>query len=414
MRIAAAILIAWAGLMSSALAQTQAQKDDAKFIMERLTGVKWAADSAVMQQAYALAAAGNRAGIAALATSQPQFLNVTVKNFALVKSTREETIRLPLNDFAATVMGVTRDGTDARELLYGNFFYAADANILADANRLGADILSSNNHYQNLDNRRNDMGAMLQRVNGQRLIASTANANNVTTYTLAANPDPAGVLTLRTWVQAHSDAGTARRNVEYVGREFLCLPIEKWADAAASDVRIGRDIDRFPGGDHMKFQTTCKACHTVMDGFRGAFARWNFENGAAVHSTVRRGDSNGQGIMNKMNRNAQVYPGGFITTDDSWINNATRGANIDVMGWRGLDGRSPASSGMGVNQFGRLVANSKRFSTCMAKSAFISVCRKDIGDTELAVYQNLGTEFEANTYNLKRLFESAALSSRCK
>ena len=67
MRIAAAILFVWASLLSSvfisnAYAQTQAQKDDAKWILERITGVKWAADSAVMQQAYAMAAANNRAG----------------------------------------------------------------------------------------------------------------------------------------------------------------------------------------------------------------------------------------------------------------------------------------------------------------------------------------------------------------
>ena len=118
MRIVTGFLFLWASLMSSAFAQTQVQKDDAKWIMERLTGVKWASDSAIMQSAYTMALTGNRAGIAALAVQQAQFLNVTVKNFGLVMSTRDETIRIPLNDFAATIMGVTRDGTDARELLY--------------------------------------------------------------------------------------------------------------------------------------------------------------------------------------------------------------------------------------------------------------------------------------------------------
>lgn len=410
MRIAAGILLMWASLMSSAFAQTQAQKDDAKWIMERITGVKWAADSDVMQQANTLAAAGDRAGIAALAVKQSQFLNVTVKNFGLAMSTREETIRIPLNDFAATIMGVTRDGTDARELLYGNFFYAGDANITADPNVFGANLLRSQKHYEDLDNRKNDIGAMLVKINTQRLIQSENNNQ----FVLAANPDPAGILTSRTWVASHSIAGTARRNVEYVGREFLCLPIEKWADAAAADVRIGRDIDRFPGGDNMKFQTTCKACHNIMDPFRGAFAKWNFENDEAVHSSVRRGNSNAQGIMNKMNQNNTVYPGGYITVDDSWINNADRGSNATVLGWRGLDGRTPASTGMGVNTFGRLIANSQRFSSCMAKRVFESVCRKDIGDTDFSVYTAMGVQFEASNYNLKKLFQDAALNPRCK
>ena len=410
MRIAAGILLMWASLMSSAHAQTQVQKDDAKWIMERITGVKWAADSAVMQQAFTMATAGNRAGIAALAVQQSQFLNVTVKNFGLAMSTREETIRIPLNDFAATIMGVTRDGTDARELLYGNFFYAGDANVTADPNTFGQNLLRTNRHYEDLDNRKNDIGAMLVKINTQRLVQAESGG----VFTLAANPDPAGILTSRTWVGAHSIAGTARRNVEYVGREFLCLPIEKWADAAAADVRIGRDIDRFPGGDNMKFQTTCKACHNIMDPFRGAFAKWNFENEEAVHSSVRRGNSNAQGIMNKMNQNATVYPGGYITVDDSWINNANRGSNVTTLGWRGLDGRTPASTGMGVNSFGRLIANSQRFSSCMAKRVFESVCRKDIGDTDFAVYTAMGVAFEASNYNLKKLFQDAALNPRCK
>jgi hypothetical protein len=151
-----------------------------------------------------------------------------------------------------------------------------------------------------------------------------------------------------------------------------------------------------------------------MDGFRGAWAKWDFDNDAAVQSTVRRGNSNGQGIMNKLNQNNTVYPGGFVTVDDSWINNAVRGVNGATFGFRGLDGRTPASTGNGVNTFGRLIANSQRFSTCMSKRVFEAVCRKNLNESEIAVYQAMGTQFEASGYNLKRLFESAALNARCK
>lgn len=416
MRIATLFRLLLAGLSLSlysgtAQAQTQAQRDDAKWIMERITGVKWPSTSPIMQQAYSLAATGDRAGVAALGTRQAQFLNVTVKNFGLQMSTREETIRIPLNDFTASIMGVTRDETDARELLYGNFFYIGDAALLDNQDTFANSVLRTSQHYQNLDNRRIDMGAALVRVESQRLIVSQTDD----TFVLAANPDPAGILTSRTWIEAHAIDGTNRRPVEYAFRQFACLPIEKWADAAAADVRIGRDIDRFPGGDNEKFQTTCKACHNVMDGFRGAWAKWDFQDGSAVQSTVRRGNSNAQGVMNKLNRNAQVYPGGYITTDDSWINNADRGANSSTFGWRGLDrsGRSPASAGMGVNTFGRLIANSQRFSSCMAKRVFESVCRKDLG-SDFSVYQSMGAEFETSNYNLKKLFEAAALNARCK
>lgn len=399
------------GLMSGAWAQTQAEKDEAKWLMERITGVKWAADHPAVLQAAQQVAAGSRSGAAALAVQQPQFLNVMVKNFALEMSTREETIRLPLNDFTATIMGIVRDNTDFREALYGNFFYVGNPdlipadipNVIADPNNLGRRVLDSNDHYEALDSktRKLDVGAVLMRVNNQRLVQN--DTNNI--YTLMNNPDPAGVLTSRTWIGAHAIAGTNRRPFEYTVREFLCMPIESIADAGASDLRIGRDIDRFPGGDHLKFQTSCKSCHTVMDGFRGAWARWNFNGERAQHSN---------NVQNKMNQNAQVYPGGFITVDNSWVNNAIRGVNASNIGWRGLDGVTPANEGIGVNSFGRLIANSQRFSTCMAKRAFKAVCRKDLPDTDIAVFAAMGSQFESLNYNMKSLFQIAALHPRCK
>lgn len=415
--LSAALLI---GLSSNAIAQTQAQKDDAKWIYERITGVKWAADHPLIVQAATMVAAGQRADVAALATQQSQFLNVTVKNFALEMSTREETIRIPLNDFAATIMGVVRDNTDARELLYGNFFYVGDParvpagipDVIANPNEMGRRVLSSNEHYEALDSKNNrlDVGSVLMRVNGQRLVQNEN--NNV--YTIVANPDSAGVLTSRAFIEAHAVAGTNRRPVEFTFRQFMCLPMEQWADALSSDVRIGRDIDRFPGGDHMKFQTSCKSCHTVMDGFRGAWARWDFDNNRALQTTVRRGASDGNMVLNKLNRNATVYPGGYVTTNDSWVNHAARGVNATQFGWRGLDKVTPANSGTGVADFGRLIANSQRFSTCMAKRVFKSVCRKELSDSEIAVYASLGTQFESLNYNLRNLYQIAALHPRCK
>jgi len=50
-----------------------------------------------------------------------------------------------------------------------------------------------------------------------------------------------------------------------------------------------------------------------MDGFRGAFARWNFDNDSGYHTAVRNNQANGQGIANKMNQNGTVYPAGYVT-----------------------------------------------------------------------------------------------------
>ena len=67
--------------------------------------------------------------------------------------------------------------------------------------------------------------------------------------------------------------------------QFLCVTMAEAADSNASDQFIGRDVERFPGGDYNKFLTSCKSCHSVMDAMRPAFGKMdytNFTNGAAT------------------------------------------------------------------------------------------------------------------------------------
>lgn len=378
----------------------------AKKLYERLTGTKVALDSPAISQIVNLMNNGDMMGAAKVATADPNFYNITVKLMALKMSTREETIKTKLNDFAASFIGITRDKRDARELLTGNFYYSGSGDGIRS--NIVADILTSNNHYEDLEKARIDLSKNLVRQEGQ-LIATSDTAT-------VASPDPAGVLTLRGFMGAHAIAGTNRRLVEYTFREFMCVPLDSWADTAASDARIGRDIDRFPAGDHNKFATSCKGCHTVMDGFRGAFAKWDFTSRGVKHSAVNpRGggafdiDVDGQGVVTKMNRNSAVFPSGYVTTNDSFINNATRPNNRALFEWRG-----PASAGNGTKAFGTIVANSRRFSQCMAKRVFETVCRKSfdaVKDREtLALW---GDEFEASGYKLKNLFESVAVKSQC-
>lgn len=420
-RFAISSLMAFVSL--GAFAQDRSPLGEAKWMYERLAGVKAAGDDPTLQAMAQRIAGGDRAGAAALATALPSFLNITVKQFGAQMSTREETLREPLNDFTATIMGVTRDQTDARELLFGNFYYAA-----TDATRLNGvvvpsnvvtDIIRSNNHYAQLERTNLDIGQVLVRVNGQQI------ANSATTS--IPNPDPAGILTSRAWIAAHAIAGTNRRLVEYSFRQFMCVPIAGWADTLATDVRIGRDVDRFPGGDNQKFLTTCKGCHTVMDGFRGAFAKWDFADNSAVHvaNGVTTGaltpnvDPNNRGVMRKLNRPDFVqYSGGYVSTDDSFVNNAIRGSNATMFGWRGLapdsdDALSTRTSG--VHAFGRLVANSQRFSQCLAKRVWASVCHSEMSAAEMeAIYVSMGLDFESKNYNLKRLFEAVAIHPKCR
>jgi len=380
----------------------------ARKIYERLTGTKLPADSPIVNQMVGLLNKGDLAGAAQVATADPNFLNITVKLMALEMSTRDETIKTPLNDMVAGIIGVTRDQTDARELLTGNFYYmGSGTGVRVD---VIPDLLTSNNHYQDLESTRQNLATNLVRVEGQRIATSET--------TSVANPDPAGVLTSRAFMGAHALMGTNRRLVEYTFREFACVPLNEWADTGASDARIGRDIDRFPAGDHTKYLTSCKGCHTVMDGFRGAFAKWDFTGLGVKHSGVNtissnNGDyvimANAAGVVTKMNHNNTIFPSGYITTNDSFLNHAIRPANADFFEWRGS-----ALSGNGAKGFGTVVANSRRFSQCMAKRVYKAVCRKELDP--VASKSNLkawGDEFEASGYKLKKLFENIATKTEC-
>jgi hypothetical protein len=405
-------------------------------MVSRLAGVKFPSDSPVIQQMAAKIAAGDSKGAAAIATQQAQFYSVTVKEMAAKMSTREETVAVPLNDFVASIIGVTRDETDARELLYGNFYYAADPAKIAGVTpaipgNTIADILLSNNHYAALENSNLDLSAVLTRVNGQMVPTSAT--------TSVPNPDPAGIITSHSFLGAHAVAGTNRRMVEFSFREFMCTPMIGMADTSAPDVRIGRDVERTPGGDPIKFQNTCKGCHSIMDGFRGAFAKWDFEpalsnsgnvpggalhvaNGVATGNFQVRIDNNGAdaapGVVFKLNRPDFVqYTGGYISKDDSFINNAVRGVNAIRFGWRGLapDNSAMAAATGGAHTFGRLVSNSQQFSRCWAQHIFDQVCRHDLSQSDAdVIYASLAMDFEQNGYNLKKLFQSVAAHPKCR
>ena len=410
--------IVWSLLLLGLSAQAQVKPDisqanpsalemKARKIYERLTGTKLPIDSPVVAQMVAALNRGDTQAAAQLATQDPNFYNITVKLMALQLSTRDETIKTPLNDFVASMIGVTRDQTDARELLTGNFYYMGSGTGIRS--NLIPDLLISNNHYDDLEKNRVNLAANLVRVEGQ-MIATSATAT-------AANPDPAGVITSRTFMGAHALMGTNRRLVEYTFREFMCVPLNEWADTGASDGRIGRDIDRFPANNHTTFLTSCKGCHTVMDGFRGAFAKWDFDGMGIKHSAVNtRGGANNytiatdtRGIVNKMNKNATIFPSGYPQNDDSFVNNATRTNNAQLFEWRGS-----SVGGNGTKAFGTIVSNSKRFSQCMAKRVFKTVCRKEIDiNQNRELISQWGNEFEASGYKLKALFEKIAVKSQC-
>lgn len=381
-------------------------RNKAKELYQRLAGVKISIDAPVLKQMEAQIASGNWMAAAELATEEPNFYNLVVRDFAVKMSNREETVKAPLNDMAASFIGVTRDDLDARTLLNGNFYYKAGAGYALIPSDTKNDILSSNRHYEQLEAEGYDISKALVRVNGQKLVSSSG--------AVVDNPDPAGVLTSRAFMQAHADAGTNRRLVEFTFQQFLCSPIEQWADANVSDAFIGRDVDRYPGGSNEKYQTTCKSCHAPMDAMRGAFARYDFADNlikyTAFYPNGRDPASMAQmplGFVEKINHNFDVFDKGHEITNTSWVNQTNRGTNALQFGWRG------DLSGSGVKAFGTMIGNSEAFAGCMTRRVYESLCRRPPADFEMPMIQAVAKDFEAGGYKLKWLFQRIATRPEC-
>lgn len=425
-------------VVSPASNQIDTYREQARRLVERLTGIVIPIDHPMILRVRDRLAAQDSIGAAKIVTGDltasepghPDFLNTMVKQMAMKMSNREETIRAPLNDFAAAFIGVTRDERNAQELLTSDFYYMADPAKAAVRNNFFRDLLVTNNHYEDLERGQWDLGKILVRVPSSEAPASAPRGQQIATSesgSFTPNPDPAGVLTSRAFMAAHAIAGTNRRMIEYTFREFMCIPMIEIADTSASPARIGRDVDRIPGGDQTKFETSCKGCHTIMDGYRGAFAHFDFasttinnvnynfirntlvNNGSDFGFPDNTRDANG--TVYKMNHNNNVFPNGYVIVDDSFVNNAVGNKNKDVFGWVG----SNRLGGVGAAQFGRMLADSERFPQCMAKRVFDSVCAPDIkSDSRMnPTIIELANKFKSSGYNFRTLFQEAAVHPDC-
>ncbi|UXR63099.1 hypothetical protein EZJ49_08420 [Bdellovibrio bacteriovorus] len=557
----------------------------------------------------------NDRGAANYITTTPDFLNVQVKNLSLRLSNKDESVKVPFNDFSALVVGVVRDNADFRDILTADYSYEVRG-VANDTDERTRYI--NQNNYTPIETTYLDMTnkGILVKNSSQKLVRNfwdtedtQANYKAGPVVALGTNPEAAGVFTTRTFAERNLSGGTNRRAVEFSLKQFLCVSMAEAADSSASDQYVGRDVERFPAGDHNKYLTSCKSCHSVMDGMRGAFAKMeyvNFTHGGATgtyshmngdffvkqgilddynayykefvtptinnilpdlvtnqeNSTwfkarvaylVSRGQTQAAattttrntlntirdpavanalfaeyrsiaanqtvlatikanykaanyiteytanclnklgttagtaqarednflvcnldgkkelsliydfynkkltaakvadaektrllnklinkgrpaninlatpylqatgkriqfprnnfdsttGVAVKMNKGS--YPYGFVVNSDNFVNNATLGSKSSFFGWRG-----PASAGgSGVKDFGRMLSDSRRFSQCMAKRVYESVCLKKLEATQYSTLVRLGDRFEAVGYNLKNLYTEVALDPVC-
>lgn len=594
----------------SANAASETDMRNAKKLYERLSGVKVSSSKPELKVVADFLADGKKLEAARYITSRPDFLNVQIRNFSLGLSNKDESVKVSFNDFSALIAGIVRDDKDFRDVLTADYYYDVTGVPLEDDLRTR---FFNQNNYTPVETSYMDLTQALVFKPRQQMVSvayDTAYNQSDKAYplvTTADNPDSAGVLTSRTFAERNLSGGSNRRAVEFTMKQFLCVSMAEVADSNASDQYVGKDVERFPAGDHNKYLTSCKSCHAVMDGMRGAFAKLdygNFTNSAttslysqmhgdffieqgiaanyskyladlvtpetqrvipdleknqatsdyyqtrynflisrgttaaaakntlnAILNTIRDpkvasdliadyrtknqtqladlrtnrtlaanvtaytkacldhlGNANltaqvqeekfllcnldgkkdlsliythysdqltaanvtaaektrllkklinsgrntnvnlmtayfqakdqsklfarnsfdsKTGVATKMNKGS--YPYGFVVTSDSFVNNAVLGSKATYFGWRGPN----KSGGKGLKAFGRMIADSRRFSQCMAQRVYEGVCLKKLEPNQYSTLVRLGDRFESLNYNLKSLYQEIALDSSC-
>jgi hypothetical protein len=378
----AILCVLFLGLSNAALAAPKADPVEqyVRKVFERITGTPILQNDPRLARMKQMMTNGQFEEAARIATADFYFYQSTLKNLSAPMSDREKSAFTPLNDFQAMFIGITRDDLDARLLLSGDFRYE-----IAPGTGIPPFSISNNDHYRQAE----DMGLGLK----DNLMQVSPQYSGVAGF--ERYNDAAGVLTLRTWVSEHV-GDTNRRAVEFALQEFLCVTKYQWMDRGLNDFRVRRDINRNHGGNPATYQNECRSCHAILDGLSGAFAKMDFVNGTFKYYFNR--------VAPLMNKNADMYPEGYKTVDDSWINQAIFNHNT-ALGFRG------PLEGYGVKTFGTMLGNSKAFGQCMAKRIFKEVCRTT--EPTQDYFEQMGQSFESGGYKLRSLFASIAVSEPC-
>jgi hypothetical protein len=360
-------------VIAQADARTQARR-----MHDRLAGVP--PSEAVLNSMAADIAAGRPADAADLAMQNPAFYSVTLKNFAMPWTNREQTVFAPLNDYVATVIGMVRDDVPFDHVLYDDILYVGRSGL-----GVPAYSPANNDHYAALESQ----GVSLK----DGLVATTQSAASG----LPAEAT-AGVLTSRAAAQAFFIAGTNRAMFRYTLINHLCRDMEQVMDTTRPPDRIRQDVSRSPGGDSRVFLNNCIGCHSGMDPLAQAFAYYDYDEtaGRLIYTS---------GVVRpKYFHNKDTFPAGYSTPDDNWDNYWRKGRD-SLLGW---DASLPGK-GQGAKSLGRELARTDAFAGCQVEKVFRNVCFRAPSDAQdRARVQAMTGSFKAGGYKLKRVFAEAA------
>jgi hypothetical protein len=317
---------------------------------------------------------------AAYATNAPSFYNVTLKEFVNPWTNRDQSAFVPLNDYTATVIGMVRDDVPFDTVLSADILY------VFNVPGLPAPSPASNDHYAQAEAQNVDMS------DTTKLVRTTQSAE----YGLPAQAT-AGVWTTRAGAQAFFINGTNRAQFRFTMLNYLCHDMQTVMDNTRPTDRIRQDVARSPGGDSRVFLNNCAGCHSGMDPMAQAFAYYDF-NTTSNQLVYTQGQ-----VQPKYVKNAQNFPWGFVTPDDTWSNRWRSGPNADL-GW---DQTQPGS-GEGAKSLGVELESSEAFANCQVVKVFRTVCLRTPSSADETTIQTIEQDFKSSDYSLKRVFQDSA------
>ena len=363
--------------------------EQAKRIYERIAGVP-PSPAVLAQMAAAITNSPGRPGLlaaAAIATQAPTFYDVTLKNLVIPWTNRDQSVFAPLNDYAATVIGMARDDVPFNTALSADILYVVNAPGLPPPSN------SSNSHYATAEANGVDLSTTLRQ---------TTQSATYGTPTAAT----AGLLTTYAAEAAFFIKGTNRAMFRFTMINHFCNDMQTLMDTTRPTDRIRQDVARSPGGDSRVYLNTCVGCHSGMDPMAQAFAYYNFNGTVGATPGTNTGTMEytpGQ-VQPKYLINAANFPFGFVTPDDSWSNRWRAGINASL-GW------SPSlpGSGTGAKSLGMELESSSAFAQCQVTKVFQAVCfRAPASSADQATVAAITASFQSGGYRLKQVFQQSA------
>jgi hypothetical protein len=361
--------------------------EQARRIYERIAGVPPTA-AVLTSMANAITAQPGQAGLlaaAAIATQAPTFYNVTIKNMVIPWTNRDQTVFAPLNDYAATVIGMVRDDVPFNTALSADILYTVNApGLPAPSN-------ASNAHYATAEANGVDLSTALK--------ASTQSATYGTPTAATA-----GLLTTYGAESAFFINGTNRAMFRFTMINHFCNDMQTLMDTTRPTDRIRQDVARSPGGDSRVFLNNCVGCHSGMDPMAQAFAYYNFNGTVGTVTNTGTMQYTAGMVQPKYLINATNFPFGFVTPDDSWSNRWRAGINASF-GW------SPSlpGSGNGAKSLGVEWESAAAFASCQVTKVFTAVCfRAPTNAADTVTVATITQNFTSGGYKLKQVFQQSA------